>query len=446
MSPVSATEWGYRMDTHDRITVFGAGYVGLVSGVCLASAGHPVTVLDVDESKLVSLRGGKCPFFEPGLEELMMKATAEGTLSFAPVDSVEHIEGIAMIAVGTPATSTGSADMRYVRSVLDLLEERAEPGTVVVMKSTVPPGTGDKFKHRLAARGLSYVSNPEFLREGSAVEDWFHTDRVVLGGDPQAVERVSAVYAEIESPILTCDVTSAEMIKYASNAFLATKISFINEIAVLCDLVGASVDEVARGIGMDGRIGSAFLKAGIGYGGSCFPKDTRALDFLATINGYDFHLLRAVIEVNARARLLPVRALKARFGSLEGKRIAVLGLTFKPETDDTREAPSAEIIALLSAEGATVVGYNPIPVVIPGLSQVADTLEDAVRGADAVVLATEWHEIVNADWRGLVAIMNDDAVVFDGRNAVDPQEIRGAGGNYIGVGRPEGVSPNRIDA
>lgn len=427
------------------VTVFGAGYVGLVSGVCLASAGHPVTVLDVDETKLSSLSDGKCPLFEPGLEDLMVKATAEKTLRFAPVDSIESIDGIAMIAVGTPATSTGSADMRYVRSVLDLLEEKAAPGTVVVMKSTVPPGTGVKFKDRLAARGLSYVSNPEFLREGSAVKDWFHTDRVVLGGDPEAVERVREIYAEIDSPVLTCDVTSAEMIKYASNAFLATKISFINEIAVLCDLVGASVDEVARGIGMDERIGPSFLRAGIGYGGSCFPKDTRALDFLATINGYDFHLLRAVIEVNARQRLLPVRTLKARLGSLEGRRIAVLGLTFKPETDDTREAPSAEIVALLGAEGATVVGYNPIPVDVPGLAENAATLEDAVRGADAVVLATEWSEIVDADWRSLVALMNDGAIVFDGRNAIDPQEIRAAGGNYIGVGRPDGVGPNHCD-
>ncbi len=363
----------------DRITVFGAGYVGLVSGVCLASGGHPVTVLDVDETKLDSLRSGRCPFFEPGLEELMSKAVAEGSLQFALVDSIQSVEGIAMIAVGTPATSTGSADMRYVRSVIELLEQRAKPGTVVVMKSTVPPGTGIRFKTRLAECDLAYVSNPEFLREGSAVTDWFETDRVVLGGDADAVERVKLIYDDIHSPILTCDVTSAEMIKYASNAFLATKISFINEIAVLCDLVGASVDEVSRGIGMDDRIGSAFLRAGIGYGGSCFPKDTRALDFLATINGYDFHLLRAVIEVNARARLLPVRALRAAFGSLEGRRVAVLGLTFKPETDDIREAPAGEIVALLRAEGAEVIGYNPIPVILPELSETADTLEEAVR-------------------------------------------------------------------
>lgn len=429
----------------DHVTVFGAGYVGLVSGVCLASAGHPVTVLDVDEAKLAALSAGTCPFFEPGLEDLMAKATAEKTLSFAPVDSAERIGGIAMIAVGTPATSTGSADMSFVRSVIELLEERAEPGTVVVMKSTVPPGTGVKFAERLAARGLAYVSNPEFLREGSAVEDWFHTDRVVLGGDRDAVERVGELYAGIDSTLLTCDITSAEMIKYASNAFLATKISFINEIAVLCDLVGASIDDVSRGIGMDERIGPSFLRAGIGYGGSCFPKDTRALDFLATINGYDFHLLRSVIEVNARARLLPVRTLKARMGSLEDKRIAVLGLTFKPETDDTREAPSAEIIALLNAEGARVVGYNPIPVSVPGLTETAGTLEDAVRNADAVVLATEWRQIVDADWGALVATMADGAVVFDGRNALDPLQIRAAGGSYIGVGRPDGVGVNHCD-
>lgn len=425
-----------------EVTVFGAGYVGLVSGVCLASAGHRVRVLDVDETKLASLRDGVCPFFEPGLEDLMAKATAAGTLTFDLVSSIDRIQGIAMIAVGTPATATGSADMSYVRTVIDLIEDRAEAGTIVVMKSTVPPGTGTKFKTRLAKSDLLYVSNPEFLREGSAVKDWFHTDRVVLGGEPEAVDRVKEIYAEVDSPILTCDVTSAEMIKYASNAFLATKISFINEIAVLCDLVGASVDDVSRGIGMDGRIGSSFLKAGIGYGGSCFPKDTRALDFLATINGYDFHLLRAVIEVNARQRLLPVRSLRARFGSLEDKRIAILGLTFKPETDDTREAPATEIIALLRAEGADVVGYNPIPVKMLGLTETADTIEDAVRGADAVVLATEWEQIVDADWPMLVELMSDGALVFDGRNVLDPREIRAAGGDYLGVGRPEGVGPN----
>ncbi len=423
----------------ERITVFGAGYVGLVTGVCLAATGRDVTVLDVDPAKLESLAAGSCPFFEPGLEDLMAEANAAGRLRFAGPDTVEELSGIVIIAVGTPATAAGSADMRYIRSVVDTLEERAVPGTIAVMKSTVPPGAGARIASRLAPVGVDYVSNPEFLREGSAVKDWFETDRVVLGGSEESVARVRTLYEGIDAPVLACDITSAEMVKYAANAFLATKISFINEIAVLCDLMGANVDEVAYGIGLDARIGPAFLRPGIGYGGSCFPKDTRALDFLATLHGYDFHLLRAVIEVNARQRLLPVRALKAHFDSLEGLRVAVLGLTFKPETDDVRESPAVEIIDLLEAEGAQVVGYNPIPVALPGEVEVAEEIADAVRGADAVVLATEWAEIVRADWPALVASMKRGAFVFDGRNALDPAVIEAAGATYVGVGRPNGA-------
>lgn len=420
----------------ERVTVFGAGYVGLVSGVCLASSGHQVTVVDVDPAKLESLRRDEVPFYEPGLDELMREARTAGTLNFALADEVERIDGVAMVAVGTPSTGTGSADLRFVRSVIDDIAEKAEPGSVVIMKSTVPPGTGAKLAARLAPHGILYASNPEFLREGSAVTDWFETDRVVVGGTPDAVDRVRPLYADMDAPLLDCDISSAEMIKYASNAFLATKISFINEIAVLCDLMGATVDDVARGVGMDSRIGPAFLNAGIGYGGSCFPKDTRALDFMATLNGYDFHLLRAVIDVNSRARLLPVRALKQHFGSLEGRKIAILGLTFKPDTDDTREAPAIEIISLLRAEGAEVVGFNPIPVPMAELSASAESVEEAMAGADAAILTTEWEEIVRADWPNLVASMASGAIVFDGRNALDPRTIRDAGGKYIGVGRP----------
>ncbi len=426
----------------ERITVFGAGYVGLVTGVCLASSGHEVTVLDVDRAKLDVLTEGRCPFFEPGLEELMAEARAAGRLAFTEPDAAGPLGDVAIVAVGTPATTTGSADMRYVRAVIDHIAEAARPGIVAVMKSTVPPGTGRTLAARLQPAGVEYVSNPEFLREGSAVADWFATDRIVLGGSEAGVARMRRLYEDIDAPILACDVTSAEMIKYASNAFLATKISFVNEIAVLCHLVGASVDEVARGIGMDARIGPAFLRPGIGYGGSCFPKDTRALDFLANLHGYDFHLLRAVIEVNARQRLLPVRALKEHFGSLEGKRVGILGLTFKPDTDDTREAPAIEIVQLLAAEGAEVVGYNPIPVTLPDGPAIAATLAEAVADTDAVVLATEWSEIVSADWAALVGTMRPGAVVFDGRNGLDPQVIRAAGAKYIGVGRPDGVGCN----
>ncbi len=273
------------------------------------------------------------------------------------------------------------------------------------------------------------------------MKDFFEPSRIVVGStDPRATRTLLALYRKLPGERLVVDPTTAELIKYATNAFLATKISFINEIAMLCDLVGASVDRVAEGVGYDDRIGPAFLRAGIGYGGSCFPKDTRALDFLATLHGYDFHLLRAVIDVNARQRMLPVRALKTHFGSLQGRRVAILGLTFKPETDDAREAPATEIVELLHLEGAAVVGYNPIPVVLPGLHETAETLADAVRGADAVILATEWTEIVGADWPGLIASMAPGALVFDGRNALDPAVIHTAGARYIGVGRPANVA------
>jgi len=423
----------------ERVTVFGAGYVGLVTGVCLASAGHSVRVLDIDRAKLEALSEGQCPFFEPGLEELMAESSEADRLSFAEASQAGGLDGIVIIAVGTPSMMTGSADMGHVRSVVDQIQRSAKPGTVVVMKSTVPPGTGRRLAERLKANGLDYVSNPEFLREGSAVHDWLHTDRVVLGGDREAVNRVRVLYGDIEAPVLECDVTSAEMIKYASNAFLATKISFVNEIAMLCDLVGASVDEVAHGIGLDSRIGPAFLRPGIGYGGSCFPKDTRALDFLATLHGYDFHLLRAVIEVNTRQRMLPVRALKAHFGDLEGRKIAILGLTFKPETDDTREAPAIEIIELLRAEGAEVVGYNPIPVDLPDGPLMTETLAEALAEADAAIVATEWAEIVEADWEVLLPSMKPGAFIFDGRNGLDPRVIRSSGATYVGVGRPDGI-------
>ena len=422
----------------ENITIFGAGYVGLIAGVCLAHSGHNVTLCDVDRDKLTALSSAKSPIFEPGLEELLAEGLDHGNLRFIHTDALpERLSGAIFIAVGTPPTSSGSADLTYVRAVIDSVAARAEPGTVLVMKSTVPPGTGVKLASRLKESGVDYVSNPEFLREGSAVKDWFQTDRIVLGGSTDAVGRISSLYADIDAPILTCDITSAEMIKYASNAFLATKISFINEIASLCDLVGGQIDAVSEGVGMDSRIGPAFLKPGIGYGGSCFPKDTRALDFLASFNGYDFHLLRGVIDVNARQRIMPVRSLMEHLGDLDGLRVAVLGLTFKPDTDDTREAPAVDIISMLAAEGAHVTGFNPIPTDLAGPFALADSIEKAVSGADAVIVTTEWPEICKADWEALVSTMAPSALIYDGRNCLNPEAIRTAGATYVGVGRPQ---------
>ncbi len=419
------------------ISVFGAGYVGLVTGVCLAHSGHEVTVLDVDESKLVSLRAGVVPFHEPELPTVMAEAVASGSLSFAHADAPGAYGDFVFIAVGTPSTLGGSADLRFVRAVVDQIARNAPADTIVIMKSTVPPGTGNQLCEKLAAHGMHYVSNPEFLREGRAVNDWFHTDRIVLGGDKDAVRRVARLYENIDAPVVAGDISSAELIKYASNAFLATKISFANEIANLCDCVSADVELVMHGVGLDARIGSAFLNAGIGYGGSCFPKDTRALDFLSSINGHDFHLLKAVIDVNARQRLLPIMALHRRLGDLTGVRVAVLGLTFKPDTDDTRESPAIDIIGMLLAEGAVVVAYDPVgtlSVDAPGFEQVA-SIDAALDGAAAALVTTEWAAIVTADWGSLTRSMVPPRLVFDGRNCLDPAVIGDAGGEYLGVGR-----------
>jgi len=420
-----------------QVTVFGAGYVGLVTGACLAAAGHRVEVLDVDRSKLEVLGRGEVPFHEPGLADVIDAAVAEGNLRFGHPDDMAACGEFVIVAVGTPPTTGGAADLRFVRSVIDLVARRAAAGTVVVMKSTVPPGTGGRLSQVLAPAGVEYTSNPEFLREGSAVNDWFHADRIVLGGAVAAVERVTALYEGIDAPVVTCDIASAELIKYASNAFLATKISFANEIARLCDRLGADVDQVMHGVGLDPRIGPAFLKAGIGYGGSCFPKDTKALDYLSSVNGYDFHLLKAVIDVNSGQRLLPIISLRSALGDLRGAEIAVAGLSFKPHTDDTREAPALDIIETLTADGAHVRGYDPVGRVVlaAGSFEQAPTLADALRGAQAVVVATEWPEISGADWCELVATMREPRLVFDGRNCVDGAAVRAGGGTYVGVGR-----------
>jgi len=420
-----------------RITVFGAGYVGLVTGVCLAASGHQVTVLDVDEKKLDSLRNGVVPFHEPELPEVMASALRSGNLGFGHASSPGQYGEFVFVAVGTPSTLGGSADLRFVRTVVDQIAREAPRDTVVIMKSTVPPGTGDLMSEKLSQSGIHYVSNPEFLREGRAVTDWFHTDRIVLGGGAAAVTRVADLYSDVDAPVITGDISSAELIKYASNAFLATKISFANEIANLCDCVNADISQVMRGVGMDSRIGPAFLNAGIGYGGSCFPKDTRALDFLSSINGHDFHLLKAVIDVNSRQRLLPIMELRRRLGYLSGVKVAVLGLTFKPDTDDTREAPAAEIVGMLLAEGASVVAYDPVgalSVDSVDYEQVV-SLEEAMQGAAAAIVTTEWSAIADGPWSALVRTMAPPRLVYDGRNCVEPSVVRDAGGQYVGVGR-----------
>lgn len=425
------------------ITVVGTGYVGLIQGVCLAKLGHDVTCVDIDASKIARLSAGEPTIHEPGLAELLAEGISSGRLAFATPEAgwKDLIGEIVFVAVGTPMADNGAADLSYVRAVADALSADACKPFTMVMKSTVPPGTGAALRDRHLTRAsceIGYVSNPEFLREGHAISDWFSTDRVVIGGDDaRAIDQVAEVYASLDAPFVVTDVSSAETIKYASNAFLSTKISFINEIANLCDAVGADIDAVAGGIGLDTRIGPAFLQAGIGYGGSCFPKDTRALDFIATVNGYQFDLLKAVIEVNNRQRLLPLIRLTRAIPDLWQRKVAILGLAFKPHTDDVRESPALDIVPLLVEEGAQVVTFDPFAgaVSLPGSTRVDDVWE-AIEGASAVVLATEWPEFIDLDWSRVRAVMTDPAIVFDGRNALDAAVVTAAGLQYMAVGRP----------
>lgn len=424
------------------VTVVGTGYVGLIQGVCLADVGHDVTCVDIDERKIERLRNGEAPIFEPGLEELLAKVTGTGRLRFeTPAQGWDALLGdVVFVAVGTPQADNGAADLSYVRAVATALADQATRPFTLVMKSTVPPGTGAALTSRIlsnAAVAIDYVSNPEFLREGHALADWYSTDRIVIGAETtEAADTVSGLYSSLDAPCVITDVASAETIKYASNAFLSTKISFINEIANLCDCVGADINDVSRGIGLDGRIGPAFLNAGIGYGGSCFPKDTRALDFIATLNGYQFDLLKAVIDVNNRQRLLPMIHLAKALPDLHRRKVAVLGLSFKPHTDDVRESPALDIVPLLLEEGAEVACYDPIaaPVELGGATR-CETVWEALKGASAVVLVTEWPEFVSLDWDRVREVMDGGAIVFDGRNALDRDAVQAAGFEYMAVGR-----------
>jgi len=424
-------------DQRKRIAVFGAGYVGLVTGACFAELGHRVAVRDVIPERIETLRRGEVPIFEPGLDELL--ARNRERLSFT-LDVTEAIDGaeFVYVAVGTPPTYSGDADLSAVWTVIDELPA-VDHRVVVAMKSTVPVGTGEKVRHRLDQRGLGhvgYVSNPEFTAEGTAVRDFMEPDRIVVGAFDEADgDAVEALHRGIDAPVVRSDVASAEMIKLAANAALMTRISFINEIANVCEATGADVVKVAEGIGHDRRIGKSFLRAGVGFGGSCFPKDSLALKQLAANSGYHFQVLNAVIEVNELQKRRVIGKLTQVLGSLRGKRIALLGLAFKPNTDDTREAPAFVLAGRLLAEGADVVAWDPVAHAdgLHGVEQVA-TVDDAVRGADAAVLVTEWPELADVDWAAVAAGMRTPFFV-DGRNMLDPETMRAAGFTYDGIGR-----------
>ncbi len=428
------------MPERPPIGVIGVGWVGLVSAACFAELGHEVWCRDIDAEKIATLRGGQVPIFEPGLGELVAK-NRERLHFESDVAPILENARLLFVCVDTPPTYSGDADLSRVHAVIDELPATGDHA--IVMKSTVPAGTGAAIKWRLAElgkAGLAYVSNPEFLKEGSAVDDFMNPDRVVVGsdGDVWAGDAVVALYEPLDCPVVRTDVPSAEMIKLASNAFLATKISFINEIANVCEEVGSDVKQVALGMGLDPRIGPNFLNAGIGYGGSCFPKDVSALKQLAGNSGYHFQLLTSVIEVNELQKRRVVNKLKKHLGSLVGKEIALLGLAFKPNTDDMREASSVVLAARLQGEGARVRTYDPVAEdhareLITG-AEMCDTAMDALDGADAVVIVTEWPEFAELDLEQVKARMKAPVIV-DGRNLLDAEKVRSAGFVYEGIGR-----------
>ncbi|OLO38095.1 UDP-glucose 6-dehydrogenase [Alkalihalophilus pseudofirmus] len=432
-----------------NISVVGTGYVGLVTGVCLAEIGHQVACIDIDHSKIRALQQGKSPIYEPGLEELMKTNLQKGNLNFTS----HHAEGFAntdviYIAVGTPQQDDGTSNLSFIFQVAEDIARYIKKSTIVVTKSTVPVGTNRKIKEIIESKTtvpVDVVSTPEFLREGSAVQDTFQGERIVIGADTiEAARTVVKINRPFNIPVFATDIESAEMIKYASNAFLATKISFINEIASLCEKLGANVEDVAKGMGMDARIGSQFLKAGIGYGGSCFPKDTKALVQIAGNVEHEFHLLRSVIEVNNKQQKLLVEKAKERFGNLRGLRVAILGLAFKPNTDDMREAASIVVAEELVREGAEVIAYDPIAInnakqVLPPAVSFAQSISEAITQADAAFILTEWHQIKTFPLSEYKKFMKN-ALLFDGRNCFTVKEAETAGVEYHSIGRKTSIS------
>ncbi len=425
--------------------MIGAGYVGLTTAACLADLGNDVMVVDVNREKIAQLKAHLLPFYEPGLKELVERNALAGRLQFT-TDYHDAVPGAeyAIIAVSTPEGEGGEADLSYVESAANSIADSMDGPLVVVNKSTVPPLTGDMVSKVLRMRNSRHpapvVSNPEFLREGSAIQDFMHPDRVVVGShDREAAEKVARLYAPLEAPVLiTPNIYTAEMVKYASNAFLAARISFINEIALICERVDADAKLVAEGMGLDKRIGPSFLEAGIGYGGSCFPKDVKALAALAERFNYHPELLHAVMDINRDQRMLVIDKLRECLEELPGQVIGLLGLAFKPNTDDLREAPSLDIAKVLLAAGAHVRGYDPAAMeraraILPDVEYSIDAYQVAA-GADALVIVTEWNEFRHLDLSKIKDSMRKPVVV-DGRNIYDPAQMRALGFTYRGIGR-----------
>lgn len=429
-----------------QICVIGTGYVGLVTGVCFADLGNTVYCLDIDKNRISNLKNGVMPIYEPGLEEIVERNVQAKRLFFT-TDYPQALQDaeLAFIAVGTPSGVDGEADLQYVHDVAEKIAEIVNHPIIIVNKSTVPVGTGDWVAEIITKKrgknllAFSVVSNPEFLREGSAISDFMNPDRVVLGSvNRQAAEEVACLYQSLRCPILITDLRTAEMIKYASNAFLATRISFINEIANICEELGADVREVANGMGLDKRIGRTFLDAGLGWGGSCFPKDVKALRHMAELHNTNPHLLKAVMEINQNQRRRVVFKLrKALGGSLADREIGILGISFKPNTDDIREAPALEVIHLLENEGAHVRAYDPQArdnaAAVLKKARLLDDPYQVADGADALVLVTEWNEFKQLDFKRIYQLMHTPILV-DGRNQWDSEMLRALGFTYFGMG------------
>jgi len=431
-----------------RIAVVGTGYVGLVAGTCFAESGNSVVCIDIDTEKIAKLKAGVVPIYEPGLEELLKRNTHDGRLRF----TTDYAEGLAraevvFIAVGTPPGEDGSADLKYVLEAARSIARHMSGYTVIVDKSTVPVGTAAKVKAVVAqntSHPFDVVSNPEFLKEGAAIDDFLKPDRVVIGSESERakdiMEELYSPFVRTGNPILHMDIASAELTKYAANAMLATRISFMNEIANICMKVGANVEQVRRGIGSDARIGSRFLFAGVGYGGSCFPKDVQAIIRTSADHGYEFRILRAVEEVNERQKLLLVEMVHKRFGKdLKGRHFAVWGLAFKPNTDDMREAPAVVVIEALLAAGARITAHDPEAMNECRKRHLGDRIAysdvpmDALQGADALIVVTEWNEFRRPDFEAVKGLLKHP-VIFDGRNIYPRGTLERLGFEYHGVG------------
>ncbi len=435
-----------------NLTVVGVGHVGLVTGACFADLGNQVVALDTDQDRIAGLQQGQLPIYEPGLEELVGRNLAAGRLHFTTsyTEAVAESEFI-FIAVGTPGGAEGEADLKHIRQAAESIAQEMIAPLIIVNKSTVPVGTGDWLadivrSNQRVSIPFSVVSNPEFLREGAAIADFMNPARTVLGStDPRAAEKVAQLHLPLRAPIMITDLRTAEMIKYASNAFLATKISFINEIANICEALGADIKEVATGMGYDPRITPHFLEAGLGYGGSCFPKDVKALAYMAAEKGRHPQLLQAVMEINDDRRALLVDKTREMLGGLRGKVIGLLGLTFKPNTDDLREAPALEVAQLFKAEGARIRAYDPVGMpraaeLLPEIQMASDPYSLAA-GCDAVVVCTEWNEFIQLDLARFHDQMRQPVIV-DGRNVYDPKQMARLGFRYVGFGQgygPDGM-------